>query len=308
MGKKASRRFFEQALAFKAAQPGEWFVIVDVAHWEDPVDFAALKAAGVDGVYLKGPAGRGLADVDPTVWERAGQARAAGLWVGIYAFAYPDLSEGDAEAEAMTLVEVVRRLEAKHGRLELAPCLDLEWDGNHLTDRQLTDWALTFMAVIERELGRECILYTGKHFLETELDEHVDELEDVLLWGARYAKGGLDGAPTPGGLLDELGWDIYQFSSSAAHPAVGGAFDINIARAGSRLFDFLRSIDRRAEKVRSLMIELEALLKVDAADPEHDRFDHALACLRASARFYLGEALPDASATNTTATPESAPA
>jgi lysozyme len=59
--------------------------VIDISHHNKVVDWAAIKAAGIQGVILK--ASDGTHFVDPTYAERRAAARAAGLMTGAYHFA-----------------------------------------------------------------------------------------------------------------------------------------------------------------------------------------------------------------------------
>ena len=59
-------------------------VVVDLSHWQAPVDFAQAKAAGITAVILK--ATQGINWVDVTFALRFAAATSAGLLVGAYHF------------------------------------------------------------------------------------------------------------------------------------------------------------------------------------------------------------------------------
>jgi GH25 family lysozyme M1 (1,4-beta-N-acetylmuramidase) len=59
-------------------------VVIDLSHWQAPVDFEQVKAAGVVAVILK--ATQGANWIDATFIRRCAEATAAGLLVGAYHF------------------------------------------------------------------------------------------------------------------------------------------------------------------------------------------------------------------------------
>ena len=59
-------------------------VVVDLSHWQAPIDFVKAKAAGIVAVILK--ATQGSQWIDATFSERSADATAAGLLVGAYHF------------------------------------------------------------------------------------------------------------------------------------------------------------------------------------------------------------------------------
>jgi lysozyme len=59
-------------------------VVVDLSHWQAPVDFEQAKAAGVVAIILKATQGGGW--IDATFARRFAEATATGLLVGAYHF------------------------------------------------------------------------------------------------------------------------------------------------------------------------------------------------------------------------------
>ena len=59
-------------------------VVIDLSHWQAPVDFARAKSAGIVAVILKATQGSGWIDV--AFAQRIAAARASGLLVGAYHF------------------------------------------------------------------------------------------------------------------------------------------------------------------------------------------------------------------------------
>lgn len=121
-----------------------------------PIDFGALKRAGVFGIWHKVTEGRSFADPDwPT---RAKAARLVGLHVGGYHFARPALATAQAEAEYFVthLGRVQRR--------DLHPVLDLEADGN-LSSAALHDWARQFLRHVHLRAGVKALTYSSPSFV-----------------------------------------------------------------------------------------------------------------------------------------------
>lgn len=70
-------------------------VVVDLSHWQSPIDFARARAAGIVAVILK--ATQGSHWIDVTFAQRFAAAAAAGLLVGAYHFL--DDSAPDTQVE-----------------------------------------------------------------------------------------------------------------------------------------------------------------------------------------------------------------
>ncbi|KAF9150928.1 hypothetical protein DFQ26_001418, partial [Actinomortierella ambigua] len=70
---------------------------IDVSHWQGPVNWAGVKAGGIEFVYIK--ATEGTTYRDPNFNQNYPGATNAGLIRGAYHFARPGESSGRAQAE-----------------------------------------------------------------------------------------------------------------------------------------------------------------------------------------------------------------
>ncbi|MDE2098573.1 MAG: glycoside hydrolase family 25 protein, partial [Patescibacteria group bacterium] len=95
-------------------------LVVDVSNNNPNVDFKALKASGVCGVWLKVSEGTSFAD--PLYARYRAEAKAAGLRVGGYHFGHP---KNSPVAEAQFFLSL---LKLEPG--DLLPALDLEVSDN----------------------------------------------------------------------------------------------------------------------------------------------------------------------------------
>lgn len=121
------------------------------------VDFRALRASGVFGVWHKVSEGTRFAD---SLWRaRAEHARAAGVRVGGYHFARP--ANGSAAAEA----EYFARLLGPVQRRDLRPFLDLEANDSKLTPTELHAWARTFLEELHGRCGVRGLTYSSPGFI-----------------------------------------------------------------------------------------------------------------------------------------------
>ena len=141
-----------------------------------PLDFAALKAAGVDFVILKAGSTNGI---DPAFELDYRDAKAAGLQVGAYFYAYsttPEATLADAEM-------LLSWLEGK--QFELPIYFDMEETSMmSLGGELLTELCRVFVTRLQ-EAGYYAALYTNTEWLYNLLDtEWVKENLDV--WYARY--------------------------------------------------------------------------------------------------------------------------
>ena len=72
--------------------------IIDVSKWQGVIDWARVKASGIDGVMLRAGAGAGKADVQFA--RNARECNRLGIPIGAYWFSYawsPDMARREAE-------------------------------------------------------------------------------------------------------------------------------------------------------------------------------------------------------------------
>ena len=80
---------------------------IDVSKWQGAIDFAAVKCAGIELVYLK--ASEGMNKRDPYFYRNYANATAEGLPVGFYHYLTAK-NEADARAEAYHFIEMTEGL------------------------------------------------------------------------------------------------------------------------------------------------------------------------------------------------------
>src|SRR5207253_5950981 len=134
--------------------------------------------AGPQYVFLK--ATEGLTFVDKRFASHRSEARAAGLRVGFYHFARPDLHPHGATAEAAHFAHVVGTIAPD----ELRPVLDHEKAAS-ISPAEMTAWAGTFLAEVERLTGVRPILYSYPDFIATHMGR-AHSLGGYPLWLASY--------------------------------------------------------------------------------------------------------------------------
>lgn len=159
--------------------------IVDVSNNNGHVDFAAVKAAGAVGVWLK--VTEGTSFVDPDYEANRSAAKAAGLRVGGYHFGHP---KNGPTAEAAFFLS---HLKLEPG--DLLPVLDLEEQEGDAT--AILAYAAEFLAAVSHKIGERAALYCGSYFM---------------------CANGLDSLPGPkwipsyGSRPAFYAWDAWQFS------------------------------------------------------------------------------------------------
>ena len=186
------------------------------------IDWKAVAASGVRGVYLRAFEGKDL-DEHPGGYsfERHRQAALdAGLLVGAYQYLRAR-HRGAWQAEQL-LVAL-----GELGPRELPPAVDIETlDGRPVPEAQacLIDW----IATARRALGRDPVVYTYPHFWASELrGEVVTEAADCPLWIAHY---GVSRPIIPRPWQKAVCW---QTTGSGTCPGIEGAVDRNVWLEGN---------------------------------------------------------------------------
>ena len=167
--------------------------IIDVSHWEAPIDFAKVAGSGIVAVIAK--ATQGAAEIDQAYAGFKTAVAAQGLLWGSYHFGTSD----DASAQVDHYLAT-----AKPTDKELV-CLDFE--PNPYGKPMSIGQAREFVAVFAKRTGRWPVLYGGNG-LKIALTRKADEvLSKCPLWIAQYGKK----------VTLPPGWDAYtlwQFTES----------------------------------------------------------------------------------------------
>src|SRR2546430_9661004 len=156
------------AVVTSAAPAGFPVLGIDVSshdHAYGPIGWPAVAASGVRFAYVK--ATEGLSYTNPYFASDNSAAKAAGLLVGAYVFARPDLGNpvGQADyffdrslwtADSQTLIPFVD-IEWPYGALHLGPCYNL-------TEAQLSAWLHAFIERIQARVGRPPMIYTNANW------------------------------------------------------------------------------------------------------------------------------------------------
>jgi lysozyme len=179
---------------------------IDVSHHNGNIDWKKVAADGVKFAFIK--SSEGYTFVDSKFKTNVESANAVGIKTGAYHYAkFSNVTEAIAEAKHfLSTVSGVT--------LTYPLVLDLEEDKKKVGKKVLTDAALAFLDVL-KNAKRNVILYSGKSFLETNLDE--SGLKDIPLWIARYN--------TTLGRSAE----IWQHTSKGLVPGILGHVDMNWA-------------------------------------------------------------------------------
>jgi lysozyme len=179
---------------------------IDVSHHQGHIDWKKVATDGIKFAFIK--ASEGFSFVDSKFKTNVEGANAVGIKTGAYHYAkFSTVAE--AIVEARHFLSTVSSV-----NLSYPLVLDLEEDKKKAGKKVLTDAAIAFLDVL-KHAKRNVILYSGKSFLETNLDE--SRLKDIPLWVARYNS-------TLGRSAD-----IWQHTSKGIVPGINGHVDMNWA-------------------------------------------------------------------------------
>lgn len=192
---------------------------LDVSHWQGPINWPLVAAAGKKFVYMK--ASEDTVYVDPTYATNRVQAHSAGLYVGAYHFAAPTTTLGDAVAEADHFLATAMLASG-----DLLPVLDLERSGG-LSQAALTTWVQDYVGRIYTRTGVHAVIYVSPNFWRTYMGDTTWFAENGydILWIAHWTTAT---APiVPGANWGGKGWTFWQYTSDGAVPGIAGRVDLN---------------------------------------------------------------------------------
>lgn len=186
--------------------------LIDISEFQGDVDFAKVKADGIEGVIIRcGYSGQGAGksqnkDSKFEVYYKG--AKDAGLPVGTYYYSTA-ATEAEAVREADYALELIKGKEFAYPIF-----MDVEDPVNQgqITPVTLTQVVKTFLQRVEREdyfVG----LYASLYWLENKL--RMSSLSDFTVWAAQYASR-----------LDYKGaYGMWQYSSSGRVDGINGNVD-----------------------------------------------------------------------------------
>jgi GH25 family lysozyme M1 (1,4-beta-N-acetylmuramidase) len=207
--KKFALMYFWQHCALCSApntgglQMPEVPALIDISHHQGThINFDEVKAAGVQGVWMK--ATEGSSFKDGTFAINSTHARSAGLHVGAYHFATARASSAVVQAD--NFLSVIGEPQ-KHADLRAA--LDIENSTKGMSKGAVVAWIDTFLDKVHAA-GWQTITYSTALFAKANgFDDHPS-----LGWIARFG-------PKP----PVLPFKVWQFTEKARIPGIAGLVD-----------------------------------------------------------------------------------
>ena len=180
---------------------------IDVSSWQGNINFAQVKNAGIDIVYIK--SSEGVSYIDPYFERNYQNAKANGLKVGFYHYVTARTVE-EARNQANFFAKVIS---GKEPDCKLA--MDFESFGN-LSVNQINEISKVFLETLQNATNKEVLIYSNSYTARTILSS---DLAIYPLWVANY------GVSEPGGNDKWNTWVGWQYTSTGRVSGISGNVD-----------------------------------------------------------------------------------
>ena len=178
--------------------------VIDVSYHNGTIDWAKVKAAGIDGAIIRCGYGDNITSQDDKQWKRnADECTRLGIPFGVYIYSY-----AKSAAQARSEAEHVLRLVSGY-KLSYPIYLDLEQAG---TQSGAVERAKILGDIIEAA-GYWCGIYCNKSWWDSYLNPLGDR---YTKWIARYNS-----------TLGMNGVDMWQYTSDGSVSGISGRVDMN---------------------------------------------------------------------------------
>ena len=187
---------------------------IDISKHNGSVNFAKVKAAGIDFVIIRAGYGKHISQKDPRFEEYYAWAKAAGLDVGAYWYSYA-ATVPEAVAEAQACLEAI-----KGKKFEYPIYFDLEEQRQFAQGRKFcSELVDTFCQYLEAA-GYFAGLYISRSPLQTHITDHV--AKRYALWIAEYnSKCNYTGS-----------YGMWQHTAKGRIDGINGDVDLDICYVG----------------------------------------------------------------------------
>lgn len=180
---------------------------IDVSSYQGNIDFASVKNAGIDVVYIKSSEGQSY--IDPYFEQNYQNAKANGLKVGFYHYVTARTVE-QAQVQANFFARVIS---GKEPDCKLA--MDFESFGN-LSNNEINEISRVFLETLQNSTNKEVLIYSNSYTARTILSSN---LAIYPLWVANY------GVSEPGGNDKWSSWVGWQYTSTGRVSGISGNVD-----------------------------------------------------------------------------------
>lgn len=201
---------------------------VDVSKYQEDIDWAKVKADGVDSVIIRcayrGYGSSGSLVTDPIFTKHIEGALAAGLHVGVYIYSQA-ITEAEGVGEANKCLDVCADY---LDQLDLPVVMDVEYAepdgkaGGRLYDADLSKSEQTAIcqafARTIYDAGYQPMIYANRSMLTNDMNASVLSDEGEQIWLAHYTTN-TDYSASP--------YILWQYSSSGTVSGISGAADMD---------------------------------------------------------------------------------
>ena len=185
---------------------------IDISYAQTSVDWAKVKAAGVEFAMVRSGYGRELSQKDSMFESHYAGAKSVGIPVGTYWYSYAKDVDG-AKKEAAACLETI-----KGKSFEYPVAFDIEDPSQRdLGKDVITDIAVAFLEEIEKA-GYFATLYSSLDWLRNRLD--YDRIKRFDIWLAQWREAGA---------TYENPYGLWQYTSSGSVDGIAGRVDRDIA-------------------------------------------------------------------------------
>ena len=182
---------------------------IDVSEWQGDIDFARVKEAGIEVVYIR--AGQGFSYEDAQFERNYEQAKRYGFKIGVYHYMTARSVE-DARTQAQFFVSLI-----SGKQIDCKLAMDFESFGS-LNRSQINEIALAYMDEVKRLSGKEVVVYSNTYDATYVFNSEVAK---EPLWVAQY--GVIE--PQDNGHWEN--WVGYQYSSTGRVSGINGNVDLD---------------------------------------------------------------------------------
>ena len=188
---------------------------IDVSSYQGTVDYAQVKAAGIEIVYMKSSEGRTYRD--PYFQTNYQNAKANGLKVGIYHYVRARTTS-QAVQEAEFFASVIQGLEP-----DCRLAMDFESFGN-LSVNEINQIGLTFLRRVKELTGKEMVVYSNTYTARTIWSSQIANA--YPLWVAQYGPSN----PSDNGKWQT--WVGFQYTDTGRVAGINGYVDRDTFTSG----------------------------------------------------------------------------
>jgi len=197
---------FVKVLAFPASS-STLYEGIDVSEWQGNIDFAEVKASGIDIVYIKSSEGDNY--IDPYFRTNYTQAQENNLNIGFYHFLTAKTTT-EAVSQARFFASVVNGLNS-----DCRLAMDFEvFDGLSLS--QINDISIAFLSEVEDLTGKEVVVYSDAFNARATFSSRLSS--EYPIWVAEYGSS----EPADGNWSTWIG---FQYTNRGRISGISGNVD-----------------------------------------------------------------------------------